>query len=319
VLSQSDWNALAARLSGYVAGVAQSAQFNKGMRQSAAMAAMIGQLINDYGALDALDDGNVSNLETAFARTLQGGKFKYAVATGTANAWAVAPTPALAAYAAGRVLWVKAPATNTATTVTVNISGLGTRPLKKGDATDPAIGDLISGRWYPTIDDGTNVCVVSTLPSEVNSITQRLAQPYLGFHGDPVSQAFTTGTQSRITSYTSVTNNLPGASQSSGVITIGTTGFYAVTANMAALMPNPVSNYGYVISVSKVDGSNNPISSIAALPVSASTAIVPGSLAGAASGIAKLTAGDKIAAFFQHNQGSTQNMSISLDVEFRGA
>ncbi len=167
VLAQSDWLALAARLSGYTAGVANSSQINKGLRQSAAVAAMIGQFINDYGGLDALDDGNIANLVRDFTRSIQAGKFAYAVATGTANAWVVAPTPALAAYAAGRVLNIIAPATNTSTTVNMNVSGLGNRQIKKADGSDPAIGDLVSGRVYATIDDGANVRILTPLPSDI--------------------------------------------------------------------------------------------------------------------------------------------------------
>lgn len=167
VITQGAWDALAARDTGFVAGVAQSAQLNKAWRQSSIMAAVIGQFINDYGALGALDDGNVANLVRDFARSIQGGTFSYVVATGTANAWVLTPTPALAVYAAGRVLWVKAPATNTSTTVNANISGLGDRRIKKADGTDPAVGDLVGGVWYPTIDDGTNICVVKTLPSDI--------------------------------------------------------------------------------------------------------------------------------------------------------
>lgn len=107
---------------------------------------------------------------TQVAQAVQSGKLTYAVATGTANAWVVAPVLAVPAYSAGRVLWVKVPATNTSTTVTVNVSGLGARPLKKADGTDPAIGDFASGRWYPTIDDGTNICVVATLDSDVRVV-----------------------------------------------------------------------------------------------------------------------------------------------------
>lgn len=70
VLAQADWLALAARLSGYTAGVANSAQINKGLRQSAAMSAMIGQFITDYGALDALDNGNIAQLEANFVAAL---------------------------------------------------------------------------------------------------------------------------------------------------------------------------------------------------------------------------------------------------------
>lgn len=167
VLTQAEYAALAGRLTGFVDGIAEPAEVNKVWRQASVMAAMLGQFIGDYGALDALDDGDVADLVRDFARSIQRGTFAYVVATGTANAWTVAPTPTVAAYAAGRVLWIKAPATNTATTVTANISGLGTRPVKKSDAADPQIGDLVSGRLYPTIDDGTNICVVTPLPSDI--------------------------------------------------------------------------------------------------------------------------------------------------------
>jgi hypothetical protein len=122
-----------------------------------------------------ITSGNIVALSTApFIPTklptvpadVQSGKWVYAVATGSANSWAVATNPALAAYAAGRILWIKAPATNTSTAVVINISGLGTRAIKKADATVPQIGDLVSGSWYPTIDDGTNVCIITTLPSD---------------------------------------------------------------------------------------------------------------------------------------------------------
>lgn len=169
VLSQADWLALAARLSGFTAGVASSQQLNKAWRQSAAVAAAFGQFLNDYGGLDALDDANTANLVRDFARSLQAGKFSYAVATGSANAWTVAPTPAVAAYAAGRALNIIAPATNTSTTVNMNVSTLGNRRIKKADGSDPAIGDLVAGRIYATIDDGTNIRVLTPLASDMQS------------------------------------------------------------------------------------------------------------------------------------------------------
>lgn len=240
---------------------------------------------------------------------------------GTANAITLAFSPAFASVAdlIGVPIRFAIEATNTAA-VTVTPDAIAPQPLTWPDGTALANGDAPVGAWVEIMHDGTAFRMQQCLsPTQVRSPAFRLASAYLGFHGDPVSQSFANNVQARVSNYTSITNNLPGSAHTAGVITIGTTGFYAVTANMKALMPNPVSNYGYVIAVSVVDGSNNPISSIAALPVSASTAIVAGSLAGAASGIAKLTAGDKIAVFFQHNQGSSQNMSISLDVEFRGA
>lgn len=101
------------------------------------------------------------------AQAIQSGRSNYAVATGTANAWTVAPNLAVPAYGSGRPLNIIAPATNTSTTVNMNVSGLGNRRIKKADGTDPAIGDLVSGKIYPTIDDGTNIRILTPLPSEM--------------------------------------------------------------------------------------------------------------------------------------------------------
>lgn len=248
------------------------------------------------------------------AAAIQSGKVTYAVASGSANAWVVDPVLAVPAYAAGRVLWIIAPATNTSTTVNANVSGLGSRRIKKANGQDPRPSDLVSGVAYPTLDDGTNVRVLATLASD------RLAEVYLGFHGDPVSKAIAPGSQTIIDSYTAVTNNLPGASQSGGIITIGTSGFYGVTANLASLMPTVGSgSYSYALSVSVVDAGGTPTLSIAALPVLVSTASF-GSLAGSCSAIAKLTAGQRVAVFMRHNLPSTNiDVSVSLDAHFLGA
>lgn len=176
VISQGAWAALAARNNGFVAGVAQSPQLNKAWRQASVMAAALGQLIDTYSDRDALDDGDIVGLTTKIAQTFQAGMFSYVVATGTANAWVLSPTPAVPSYSAGRVLWVKAPATNTSTTVNANVSGLTSRRLKKADGTDPAIGDLVSGCWYPTIDDGTNICIVAALPSDILNASSRVGR-----------------------------------------------------------------------------------------------------------------------------------------------
>jgi hypothetical protein len=87
---------------------------------------------------------------------------------------------------------------------------------------------------------------------------------------------------------------------------------------MASLMPSGAA-YGYAVTVSKVNGSGTPLVSIAAQQTTVSTASLPSNLAGAASGLAKLSAGDKIAAFFIQNTGSSQSVSLSFDIEFRGS
>ena len=314
VITQGAFDALPARVSGFVAGTAQSAQLNKAWRQSSVMAAVLGQFINDFGGLDALDDGNIGNLVRDFTRSLQRGTFSLGVATGTANAWVLTPVPSVAAYAAGRPMMITIPATNSSATVNANVSGLGNRRVKKADGTDPAIGDLVAGRMIWTADDGSNIRVLSPLASD------RLATPYLGFRGDPVLISIPSGTQTLISSYTAITNNLPASSQSGGVVTIGASGFYQVTANLGSLLADFAgNNYGAAISVSKVNGSNAPILSVAGAAIEIIASNVPSTRAISASGIAKLASGDRIAVFFQQTKGTAQNVSISFDIEFRGA
>jgi hypothetical protein len=158
------------------------------------------------------------------------------------------------------------------------------------------------GPWASIIGDG---------------ITAGLKRKYLGFHGDPVLISIPNNVQTRLTSFAGKENNLPGATEASGIITIGTTGYYNCTANMGVLMPAG-SNYGFNVSISKVNESDVAIFSIASQTTDVSTSGLGGNQAVSATGIAKLHEGDRIAVFFRHNQGSAQNMGISLDVHFLG-
>lgn len=69
VLSQADWEVLAALSSGFQSGKANSAQINKALRQSSFIAAMIGQFIANSG-VDALDNADVNGLVTKFTNAL---------------------------------------------------------------------------------------------------------------------------------------------------------------------------------------------------------------------------------------------------------
>lgn len=60
VTSQADYEALAALLSGFQSGKASSAQINKVLRQSSAMAYVLAQFISDSANVDVLDNGNVA-------------------------------------------------------------------------------------------------------------------------------------------------------------------------------------------------------------------------------------------------------------------
>ncbi|WP_429867735.1 phage tail protein [Escherichia coli] len=69
VMSQADWEALPALLSGFTAGKASSAQINKAIRQATTIAALVGQFIANSGA-DALDNADVNGLVTKFTNAL---------------------------------------------------------------------------------------------------------------------------------------------------------------------------------------------------------------------------------------------------------
>ncbi|WP_196480743.1 hypothetical protein [Burkholderia diffusa] len=62
VMSQADYEALAALLTGFQSGTAQSAQLNKVWRQGSIMAAVLAQFIVDRSGQDAIDDGTISTL-----------------------------------------------------------------------------------------------------------------------------------------------------------------------------------------------------------------------------------------------------------------
>ncbi|WP_249039560.1 gp53-like domain-containing protein [Enterobacter ludwigii] len=69
VMSQADWEALPALLSGFTAGKASSAQVNKAIRQATTIAALVGQFIAKSG-VDALDNADVNGLVTKFTNAL---------------------------------------------------------------------------------------------------------------------------------------------------------------------------------------------------------------------------------------------------------
>jgi hypothetical protein len=84
VMSQADWEALPALLSGFTAGKASSAQVNKAIRQATFIASAVAQFVSDALTQDILDDGN----SQAFVV-----KFKQAVVNGSVPAGIPMPWP----------------------------------------------------------------------------------------------------------------------------------------------------------------------------------------------------------------------------------
>lgn len=172
VLAQADWLALAARLSGYTAGVANSAQINKGLRQSAAMAAMIGQFINTRGGVDALDNGDIAALRAAFETAYRSQATNYiATVGGTANALTITLDPAPASWndLIGVPLRLLASSTNTAS-ATLSVTGLpGTKPVTRAGGLPSKANDIMAGQILEIFYDGTQFQILSIIPSVLPS------------------------------------------------------------------------------------------------------------------------------------------------------
>lgn len=71
VMIQADYAAMTARSVGFQSGTALSIQLNKVWRQASCASAMVGQIIDDYTAANAVDDGNITVLEANFLAALR--------------------------------------------------------------------------------------------------------------------------------------------------------------------------------------------------------------------------------------------------------
>lgn len=98
----------------------------------------------------------------------------YVVDTGAADAYAITPVPAIAAYTTGQIFSFKSTHTNT-TTSTLNVNALGVKTIKKlNGATNLAAGDIVSGQIITVEYDGTNFQMlnpVGVAPITVQSST----------------------------------------------------------------------------------------------------------------------------------------------------
>jgi len=83
--------------------------------------------------------------------------------TGSANAYVLTPTAALAAYVTGEIYSLRANFTNTAS-ATLNISGLGAKTIKKytaGGKVNLGAGDLVTGQPVQFCYDGTDMVMMA--------------------------------------------------------------------------------------------------------------------------------------------------------------
>ena len=179
VLSYANYLALAARLSGFTAGVADPQQLNSVWRQGAFGAAMLGQFTADNSGLDVLDDGNVASFEANFKSALlavirgeSSSLVHYGVDTGAANSLTATVAPAITTIAAGTTLILKAQYAPTGAT-TVNPNGIGATPVKRSDGSAVKGGDWADGGIIVLVSDGTNFRVVTVGHAYVDKLSPK--------------------------------------------------------------------------------------------------------------------------------------------------
>lgn len=114
----------------------------------------------------------------------------YVIDTGTANAYAITPSPAITAYAVGQIFSFKATHTNTGAS-TLNVNALGTKNIFKNGQFALVAGDIKNGAIVQVEYDGTQFQLVS--PSSLSPISQTGAEIYA---------SSTTGTTAYIVGYT---------------------------------------------------------------------------------------------------------------------
>lgn len=89
--------------------------------------------------------------------------------TGSANAVAIAPSPAITAYAAYQEFTFKAAASNTGAT-TINVNSLGTKNIYKNGTSALTGGEIVTGGIYTVVYDGTQFQLINTTSLLTNTV-----------------------------------------------------------------------------------------------------------------------------------------------------
>lgn len=86
----------------------------------------------------------------------------YALDSGAADAYVVAPSPVISSYVTGEVVVFKAVNANTGAS-TINVNGLGVKSIKKNGSSALEAGDIAAGQIVTVIYDGTNFQLIGNV------------------------------------------------------------------------------------------------------------------------------------------------------------
>lgn len=117
----------------------------------------------------------------------------YVADTGTADAYLIAPSPAIVAYVTGQVFTFKATNANT-TTSTVNVNSLGVKTIKKLGGTDLASGDIGAGMIVQIEYDGTNFQMLNPVGNAPATSADFLSKLRFGGTGADGALSISSGT-----------------------------------------------------------------------------------------------------------------------------
>jgi hypothetical protein len=124
----------------------------------------------------------------------------YAADAGANDTYVITLSPVPTAYTTGMEISFK-PNTGNTGAATINVNSLGAQTIKKGGTTDLSDGDLIAGRVYELVYDGTNFQVkdVATLSKKVSQNGSEIYAADAGANDtyavtlSPAPTAYTTG------------------------------------------------------------------------------------------------------------------------------
>lgn len=204
-------------------------------------------------------------LGTAAVRILN-----HAADTGSANAYALAPSPAVSAYAAGQMVTLKPVNANTGAS-TLAVSGLSAVAVKMQDGSALSAGAMLAGGVYLLMHDGTNFVLLN--PSISSGAPQMWVTDLQSSGASPSSA--TQGAWTKRALNTIGVNTISGASHGSGTISLPA-GTYSAEGLLVMGNVNGVSGTGYTCRLRDTTNGVTLIAGMTQAPyLSPSTNIVP--------------------------------------------
>ena len=125
--------------------------------------------------------GNASTrTDYASAAQIQDSELVAVTDTGAANAYAIAPSPAITAYVIFNLFWFKATNANTGAS-TINVNALGVKNLLKQHDVELDADDIVANGLYGAMYDGTNFQLIS--PITATSVDRLHISGLIGTNG----------------------------------------------------------------------------------------------------------------------------------------